>query len=150
MNDIESLNDAKDKYDAELLTLCAGLARTAHAGQTRWDGITPYIEHPMRVANACRDIDEKCVAMLHDAIEDTGVTVDNLLESGVPQHIVEAVLALTKPVIHPVSYEKYLIQVKANPLATRVKIQDILDNLGDQPSSKQVKKYAGALKFLLA
>jgi (p)ppGpp synthase/HD superfamily hydrolase len=148
MNDLRKINDNITRLDAEMLALCERIARKAHEGQFRWDETTPYITHPERVAAACVGVDEKCVAWLHDVLEDTDVELFDLADEGVPFCVMDAVQALTK--VKGEAYEDYLKRVKANGLARRVKIQDILDNLGDTPSSKQVKKYAGALKYLLA
>jgi (p)ppGpp synthase/HD superfamily hydrolase len=150
MNDTDLLRikASLTKCDSDQLSLCESIARIAHAGQFRWDEVTPYITHPARVVAACKYVDEKCVAWLHDVLEDTDVELADLAAAGVPPDVMDAVQALTK--VKGEAYEDYLKRVKANGLATRVKIQDILDNLGDTPSSKQVKKYAGALKFLLA
>lgn len=125
------------------------IARTAHLGQTRFDKVTPYFTHVEGVALSFPDelISLRSVAYLHDIREDTPMTSQNLLELGVDPSVVEAVDAITK--VEGEEYFDYLVRVKANWMATRVKIADILYNLGDSPSKNQVKKYAQALKFLL-
>jgi (p)ppGpp synthase/HD superfamily hydrolase len=123
------------------------IAEDAHFGQTRRDG-TPYITHPMRVAETF-DYDqvvEKSVAILHDTIEDTIVTEEYLRARNLSDEIVDAVVALTKR--KGQSYLQYLVVVKSNPIATKVKIADMIDNLTDAPTEKQKKKYTTGLMFL--
>jgi (p)ppGpp synthase/HD superfamily hydrolase len=131
---------------AATLARCEAIARKYHAGQFRRDGVTPYITHPERVSSMAKSNLAKAVAFLHDTIEDTNATVADLIIAGVPQRVVDAVLALTKLPHEP--YETYLVLVKMDPLALEVKILDIKDNLNDQPTPKQIEKYAKALKFL--
>lgn len=126
------------------------IAEEAHAGQFRFDGVTPYITHIRGVAESFREdeIGTRAVAWLHDVIEDNKkFTAEVLLARGVAPWVVETVVALTK--VEGEDYFVYLARVKANPFARRVKIADILYNLNDSPSRNQVKKYAKALKYLL-
>jgi (p)ppGpp synthase/HD superfamily hydrolase len=123
------------------------IAAQAHWGQTRRDGVTPYINHPKAVAERVRgDIDAEMVAWLHDVLEDTDLTANDLLDKGVPFNVIEAVIWLTKT--KGVSYETYLALIKKNPLARKVKIADMLANLSDAPSEKQIVKYAKGLLYL--
>ena len=125
------------------------IAAKAHEGQFRNDRKTPYITHPVAVANLFPEweVGARAVALLHDTLEDTSLTAQALLGQGVSPIVVEAVVAMTKR--ENEAYDDYLIRVKANWLARKVKIADILSNLSDSPSKNQVKKYAKALKFLL-
>jgi len=122
------------------------VAKYAHEGQTRRDGITPYIEHPKAVARRVHTDDEKAVAFLHDIIEDTVYTKQNLLDAGIKPHIIEAVEILTKTKTK--SYEEYLEDVKKNPLAKTIKIADMLSNLNDDPTKNQIRKYTKGLAYL--
>ena len=127
---------------------CAKIAIDAHAGQYRRDNKTPYIEHPYAVAKRVAHLGEKyvCVALLHDVLEDTKVTAHDLLTAGVEEDIVAAVQILTK---HPNrNYDEYLKIVKLNNLACHVKIADMLSNLVDSPTNKQIRKYSQGLLFL--
>ena len=132
------------------LKIAIAIATKSHQGQFRRDGVTPYITHPEAVANAfptkCEGL--KAVAWLHDVLEDTNTTEEDLLQAGISLWVVQAVQYLTKTPGE--DYLAYLARVKASGIAADVKVQDILHNLGDDPSPKQVKKYAIALKFLLA
>jgi len=119
-------------------------------GQYRQDRLTPYIKHIEAVVESFpKDAYElRIVAWLHDVIEDTDITEGYLLGVGIPPNFVISVVAMTKN--KGESYDEYLIRVKGDFLARKVKIMDILHNLGDDPSPTQVQKYAKALKFLLS
>lgn len=128
----------------ELMALAEATARDAHAGQFRRDGVTPYAVHPEAVASRVEgDPEAVAVAWLHDVIEDTAVTADGLREQGFPPRVVEAVQTLTKR--DGLSYDDYLTAVAASPLARRVKIADMLSNLADGPTERQIVKYAKGL-----
>jgi len=131
----------------ELLKFCAGMARDAHKNQYRRDGLTPYIDHPAAVAKMVITFDEKCTAWLPDVLEDTGTTAKDLLDKGVPENIVEAVIALTRR--KGESVWLYYFRVKENSLAKTVKLQDMLHNMSDNPTRKQVVKYSKGFLFLL-
>ena len=133
----------------EKLQLAIMIATKAHDGQFRFDGVTPYIRHPEAVAAMFPE--EKAglreIAWLHDVLEDTKVTAQDLLRQGISTWVVVAVVALTK--IKREDYMEYLARVKENPAAREVKIRDLIHNLGDNPTKNMVKKYAMALQFLL-
>ncbi len=102
------------------------LAAQAHKGQYDLAG-APYICHPMRVALAQSDERARIVAILHDVIEDTAVTYQDLSAAGFDDEIIGAVEALTKR-----SGEKRIdaaARAKANPLALQVKLADVADNM---------------------
>lgn len=129
--------------------LCCLIAERQHRGQLRRGG-AHYINHPYDVAsqfNGMKEPVEFCVAMLHDVIEDTGITAQDLLAEGVPQVIVDAVVALTKNPNNS-SYVDYLNQVRKNDVARRVKLADIAANLADNPTVRQARKYANAILIL--
>ena len=110
--------------------------------------ITPYIEHPKAVASRVKTDDEKAVAFGHDILEDCNwITPLYLLDNGLEPHIVEAIKILTKT--NNKSYSDYLYDVKDNPLARTVKIADLLSNLADNPTNKQIRKYAVGLQVLV-
>ncbi|WP_052573656.1 bifunctional (p)ppGpp synthetase/guanosine-3',5'-bis(diphosphate) 3'-pyrophosphohydrolase [Haloferula sp. BvORR071] len=126
----------------------SAIALEAHAGQFRRDGTTPYVRHPEAVAaRVAGDPLAEAVAWLHDVLEDTAVTPEMLRSEGIPEEVIAAVAMLTKP--DGADYEEYLRAIKANPLAKKVKLADMLSNLGDQPSEKQILKYAKGLTILL-
>jgi len=123
------------------------IARAAHAGQYRRDGKTPYIKHIEDVVSRLEGEDEQTVAWLHDTVEDTKVTIEELREE-FPIHIWYAVSQLTHEPGSPY-HETYIHSIGQNPLARHVKMADILSNLSDKPNERQVKKYAKALGTLL-
>jgi (p)ppGpp synthase/HD superfamily hydrolase len=124
------------------------IARRAHAGQFRRDGLTPYIIHPAGVVAKVGDCEtRRAVAWLHDVLEDTAETPASLAAAGMPSEVIDAVLCLTRQ--PEVSYDDYLTGVCRNPVARAVKVADMLHNLSDHPSTKQIRKYAAALLQLV-
>lgn len=131
------------------------IATKAHEGQFRWSG-RPYIEHPKAVARivlANTDFERngstfnemlECVALLHDVVEDTKITIQDLALI-FPARVVHAVYLLTK--IKNQKYLDYILAVKNNPLAREVKIADITHNLSDLDPEKKKDKYE---KYILA
>lgn len=128
--------------------LASSIARKAHYGQFRRDGITPYITHPEAVAESLEGEhpDVIAAAWLHDVLEDTDTTMQDLLLSGLPGSVVEAVVSLTKK--RGDTYEAYLWRVGMNEIARKVKTADIQHNLSDSPTERQIAKYRNALQYL--
>jgi hypothetical protein len=105
-----------------------GLAARLHTGQVDKAG-QPYLLHPVRVmmrlpADASED--EKVAALLHDTIEDCGQTLQSLIATGVAPVAAAMVLSLTRR--DGESYHDFLVRVRAERIAVRVKIADIDDN----------------------
>lgn len=122
------------------------MAHRAHQKQFRRDGVTPYIKHPEDVAKRVGDDPTAiAVAWLHDVLEDSLFTLKDLLERGIPPEVVEAVYILTHE--RAVKYEDYIAIIARHPVARKVKIADILSNLNDNPTDKQIEKYARALLY---
>ncbi|QEL26447.1 HD domain-containing protein [Bosea sp. F3-2] len=132
------------------------IAAEAHSGQRDKAG-APYITHPLRVAlGFIRSGDEKraIVAVLHDVLEDSDITADDLRREGFSDPIVEAVLALTRP--DDEDYRAFVKRAGANEMARPVKIADLKDNLDrtrlaklpDDERKKLLAKYEGALDIL--
>ncbi|RZG67525.1 HD domain-containing protein [Acinetobacter junii] len=101
-------------------------AATKHMGQVD-KANAPYILHPLRVMMNVSTIQQKIVAVLHDVLEDTNTTVDELYELGCDNDIVEAILALTK--LKGESRTEAAKRTLQNPIALVVKIADITDNM---------------------
>lgn len=136
------------KSGERLVNLARQIATGAHEGQYRRNGKTPYIEHPAAVASrAARAPESQAAAWLHDVLEDTEVTREELLDHGIPESVVAAVEALTKQ--DGLSYQDNLQRVASNELARGVKIADMLSNLADSPTENQIRKYARGLLVLL-
>lgn len=101
-------------------------AATKHMGQVD-KANAPYILHPLCVMLSVPTIQQKIVAVLHDVLEDTNTTVDELYELGCDNDIVEAILALTK--LKGESRTEAAKRTLQNPIARVVKIADITDNM---------------------
>lgn len=84
--------------------------------------------HIMRVMNHGKTEDEKIVGVLHDVVEDTDWTFEQLLSEGFPQYIIDALRCITK-LSEDESYDHFIERVKTNPLAKAVKINDLTDNM---------------------
>lgn len=124
------------------------IADQAHRGQFRRDG-NPYVSHPNRVAKSLSRDDEVVVAYLHDVVEDTDVTLDQLRKFGFTEVQIEAIDSVTKR--GGESYLDFVLRAKENPIGRRVKIADIKDNSSDlnDPSKKHLReKYQLALWIL--
>jgi len=133
-----------------LVEAARDFADMAHAGQFRRDGVTPYITHPAKVAALLKEAGEddttQAVAWLHDTTEDTVLTGADLFEAGFPPSVVGPVLVLTRLPFK--EYEPYLAKVWRDPVARAVKVADMVANLTDAPTPKQVAKYTRGIIFL--
>ncbi len=114
----------------DLTKMAMRIAYDAHYGQVD-RGKTPYIFHPMHVAEQMKDEDSTVVAILHDILEDTPVSAEFLLRKGIPERLVTAVNILTRGENEP--YSEYLNRViqSENELAVRVKYADVLHNMDE-------------------
>jgi hypothetical protein len=117
-------------FDGGFVSRAIEIAAAAHAGQVYPSPrLEPFIEHPFRVMNAVDGPAAKAAAALHDVLEDSDVTVEELREKGMPREVVDAVIALTRT--PDVSYEAYIERVAVNPIAREVKLADVRDNLAN-------------------
>lgn len=137
----------------EQLNRAIEIAITAHEGQLDTNNGRPYIEHPFRVMNAGHTLPEKIVGVLHDVVEDTPWTLEQLREEGFAPEITDGVDAMTRR--DNETYDEYMQRVQANPTATRVKLNDLTDNMdirrwNDIPYHELVRlqKYLKAYKQL--
>jgi (p)ppGpp synthase/HD superfamily hydrolase len=129
------------------------IATAAHDGQLDKSG-KPYIGHPVRVMNRVSSEEERTAAVLHDVIEDTSVTADDLRAAGCPERVVTAVVALSHRPGEPQA--DYLARVAIDPIAVVVKHADIADNLSparfsrlDEATQARLRiKYDTALTLL--
>ena len=101
------------------------LAKQHHEGQTDKAG-KPYIEHPLRVMNQVKSEEEKIVAVLHDIVEDTNISLNDLRNEGFSEGVVSAVECLTKQ--DGENYDSYIERISFNPLAVKIKLADLEDN----------------------
>lgn len=102
------------------------IAVKAHSNQLDKGG-NPYIFHPIRVALNCQTEEEKIVALLHDVIEDTDTSIEQLEAEGFSKEILESIICLTKKECE--DYMSFIKRVATNRTATNVKLQDLADNM---------------------
>lgn len=115
------------------------IAHRAHLGQVDKGGV-PYILHPIRVALHCETDAEKVVALLHDVVEDTSFTLEDLKAEGISRNLLDAIDSLTNR--EGESYDEFICRVSQNELAVRVKIQDLKDNMDlSRMGGKKHRKY---------
>lgn len=144
-----------EMFKAYITNKAYKLAKEAHKGQKRKVTGEDYINHPAEVVSRLKYYhkdDPKLhhlvvVGWLHDTVEDSDITLDDLKAKDFPDGAITAIDILTKKPGQ--SYMDYLKAVKGNDITRRVKIQDMLANLGDRPSEKQIKKYLKGLGYLL-
>jgi (p)ppGpp synthase/HD superfamily hydrolase len=141
---------SKEDIALDLVTQARKIATVAHSGQYRRDGKTPYIFHLYSVIDKLK---KEChphvlaTAWLHDVLEDTEITKENLASYGIPDGVIASVDRLTKK--RGQSYHEYIELVTSDPIALKVKIADMLSNLGDEPTDDQIDKYAEGLKIAM-
>jgi guanosine-3',5'-bis(diphosphate) 3'-pyrophosphohydrolase len=130
------------------------IAIVAHAGQVDKGG-SPYIMHPIRVMLAMDTEEARIVAVLHDVLEDCPEDAWRVEEAGFSREVLEALNALTKRPGEP--YGDFIVRVALNPLASKVKVADMRDNMDlsriPNPTDKdraRVAKYARYVEVLAA
>ena len=127
---IEKIESLDKSYDIEKIKAAYELADKAHEGVVRTSG-DPYISHPVAVAyilveKFSMDTDTICAALLHDVVEDSSYTIDDLRMHGFSEEILEAVRLLTHD--KDIPYVYYILAIKDNDIARSVKIADLLHN----------------------
>ena len=128
------------------------IAKKAHLGQIDKAG-EDYIKHPKKVASFVNSDEEKAVAYLHDVIEDTELTLEDLREYGFSEEVLKAVDVITKK--KGQDYQTYLNSVKENKLARVVKLADLRHNSDlnrliniTEKDIERKEKYQRAIDFL--
>ena len=128
------------------------IAKDAHKGQVDKAGVD-YIQPPLFVASLVEGELAKTVALLHDVVEDSDWTLEDLRRKGLPEEVVQAVGILTKK--RNEKYEEYILRVKQNPLARQVKLADLQHNSDlsrlttvTEIDRKRAEKYRQAIAFL--
>lgn len=136
----------------EMLKKALDICIIKHSNQVDKSGKLYFI-HPITVALLCDTIKEKIVALLHDVIEDTDYTFIDLENNGFTNEIIDAVKALTKS--DDVEYNKYISNIKNNPIARKVKLNDLRHNSDlsriinpTEKDLKRTKKYLESIEFL--
>lgn len=108
-----------------LLELALQISVKAHSGQTDKAG-EAYIFHPIRVMGRCSTEEAKIVGLLHDTVEDTDVTFEDLKRSGFPEHILASLRLVTHE--KEVPYDDYINAMMHDKVAVEVKLADLEDN----------------------
>ena len=111
-----------------MATLGKAIAIAAQAHQDQYDKAgAPYILHPLRMMLRMSSETEMMAAILHDVVEDTDWTLDQLRQAGFSEEVVQAVECLTHR--DHETYEEFITRVRTNPIATKVKLADLEDNM---------------------
>ena len=142
-----------EEHEEGLINKAKELATLHHKGQTDKAG-KPYIQHPLRLMEAVNSTNEKIVAVLHDIVEDTDISFEDLRDEGFSQTIIEALRCVTK--LDGENYEDFIERISHNRLAITVKLADLEDNMDlsrlpkvTETDLERVEKYKRAKKYLL-
>ncbi|RVD74440.1 HD domain-containing protein [Pseudomonas koreensis] len=109
----------------QTLERAIALAATAHAGQVDKGG-APYILHPLKVMLRMSSLEERIVAVLHDVVEDCGISLDDLRKEGFSEEVLTALESVTK--VPGESYEDFVERAAQNPIGRVVKLADLEEN----------------------
>ena len=130
------------------------IAANAHAGQRDKAG-QPYIFHPLRVMFRVNGEHEQMAAVLHDVVEDTAITIDDLAREGFPSEVLRAIAALTK--LPGETRLEAAARAAADPVARKVKLADNAENMDlsriPNPTDKdyaRCREYEEVRELLLA
>ena len=136
------------KGTKEALKLCFN----AHKEQTDKSGL-PYVFHPFHLAEQMQTEDTTIVALLHDVVEDTDYTIEDLVKMGFSKAVTDAIELMTHE--KGVDYMEYVAAIKENPIAKIVKLADLKHNSDisrlesvDQKALERREKYLKAIAFL--
>ena len=128
------------------------LSFAAHKNQVDKSGI-PYVYHPYHLAEQMETEEATVVALLHDVVEDTDYTFNDLQKMGFPDSVIEALRLMTHDPKIP--YLDYVKKMKANPIASAVKLADLKHNSDlsrlnpvDATALARVQKYEKAIQIL--
>ena len=140
----------------ELTMKAMKLAYEAHQGQVDNAGV-PYVFHPWHLAESMTDEISTCAALLHDVVEDTSITLEEL-EKQFPAEVTEALALLTHA--DGVDYFDYVRAIKTNAVAKQVKLADLAHNsdssrmtgtgIDPEKLAQRLEKYRRAKEILLA
>ncbi len=137
----------------ELTKKALRISFEAHKNQTDKSGM-PYVYHPFHLAEQMKDEYSTCVALLHDVVEDSETSLNDLIEAGFPKEVTDAIALMTHD--ERVPYLEYVAEIKNNPIARVVKLADLRHNSDlsrldkiDEKTNERVKKYEQAILLLL-
>lgn len=139
--------------DTELTRLALDIATKAHEGQLDKSG-KPYILHPIHVAEAQEDEISTTVALLHDVVEDSNWTFEELLKAGIPEKAVNSLRYMTHEKHTP--YMEYIEKLAQDPVARGVKLADLEHNMDTSRINRELterelkkqEKYTRAYEYL--
>ena len=109
----------------QTLERAIAIAATAHAGQVDKGG-APYILHPLKVMLRMSSLEERIVAVLHDVVEDCGISLEDLRKEGFSEAVLSAIESVTK--VPGESYENFVERAAQNPIGRVVKLADLEEN----------------------
>lgn len=128
------------------------LSFEAHKEQTDKSGM-PYVYHPFHLAEQMDTEETVIVALLHDVVEDTDYTLQDIANMGFPQSVINALALMTHDKAVP--YMDYVAKIKENPIATAVKLADLRHNsdisrldIVDDKAMQRLQKYKKAIALL--
>ena len=137
--------------NSPMIKKAMNLAFNAHEGQTDKGGMA-YIMHPFYIASKLNEEDEIITALLHDTLEDSNLTKEDLLNAGFSTDIIEAIDILTRK---QDDYFDYIYKVKKNDLARKIELLDLKHNMDltrlEKITNKDIKrneKYKKAIEIL--
>lgn len=137
---------------SQTLERAIAIAATAHEGQVD-KGANPYILHPLKVMLRVTTLEERIVAVLHDVVEDCGISLDDLRKEGFSEVVLTAIESVTK--VPGESYEAFVERAAQNPIGRVVKLADLEENSDlsriAQPSwedLERIEKYRRAIGVL--
>ena len=129
------------------------LSFEAHKDQTDKGGL-PYVYHPFHLAEQMKSEEAVVVALLHDVVEDTDRSLDDIRAQGFPESVIDALALLTHDKETP--YFDYVARVKTNPIAREVKLADLEHNADlsrldkvEEKDKARAEKYRQAVALLL-
>jgi (p)ppGpp synthase/HD superfamily hydrolase len=136
----------------QTLERAIAIAANAHEGQVDKGG-SPYILHPLKVMLRVSTLEERIVAVLHDVVEECGISLDDLRKEGFSETVLEAIASVTK--VPGESYEAFVERAALNPIGRVVKLADLEENSDlsriEQPSwddLERIEKYRRAMGVL--
>lgn len=128
------------------------LSFDAHKDQVDKSGI-PYVYHPFHLAEQMESEETVTVALLHDVVEDTDYTIEDIIAMGFPKPVTDALALMTHDMIVP--YMDYVAKIKTNPIAKAVKLADLRHNSDtsrleyvDEKVLRRIRKYHDAIELL--
>ena len=129
------------------------IASRAHAGQKLKDGM-PYILHPLRIMSQVDSLEQMMVAVMHDVVEDTDVTLEDIKKAGFSEAVIEGVRLMTHD--EDLSYGDYIDRLKDNTIARKVKLADMRHNIDllripevKDKDLERCRKYHQAISYLV-